>query len=139
MIDCPAIALSQAYLDRKIVPWDTGREWFPKAINQVIEADFWPSDFVININAPARQPGEVQGIRATYQALSRGLDFVVEERTDRRQNNYYWLGLKHRGADRTEGSDVSALREGYVSVTPVGLSLTDMAGLETLKTVFSSE
>jgi 5'-nucleotidase len=57
----------------------------------------------------------------------------VVERRDPRGRRYFWIGGGPPAWEASEDTDYSAVHAGYVSVTPLGLDLTDYAGLRALK------
>ncbi len=80
-----------------------------------------PEGVTLNVNIP---PPPVRGLRVTKVGIKR-YDPEVIEKKDPRENSYYWIG---RGNPRTLGgpdSDVGAAHDGYISVTPLRLDLTD--------------
>ena len=80
-------------------------------------------------NFPALHGDAVKGIRAVRQGFhdySRGT--VVEGR-DPRGFQYYWFGLQAIEHSLDHGTDLEAIDEGYVSVTPLQLDLTHHASL----------
>ena len=86
-----------------------------------------PRDTVINVNFPACLPNEVKGIVVTRQG-KRNLGFLrVDERRDGRGNPYYWIGFEKLAMIDTpgEGTDLEALANDFVSVTPLRLDRTD--------------
>lgn len=130
LLGVPAIALSQAYRSRKDVPWDTARKWLPQAVEKIISSDLWPTPYVMNVNAPAVGPDEVIGIEATRQGSAAGLTVEVEERTDRRERDYYWYSFNRKPEDISGNSDKAALKRGAVSVAPIGFDQTEHSALE---------
>lgn len=75
---------------------------------------------LLNVNFPEQKP---VGIRATY--LGRRLyGEEVTERQDPRGRSYYWIGGRSAFHDNLEGSDTEAIEQGYVSVTPLSLGMT---------------
>ena len=117
-----AIALSQVCQDRTPVKWQTAERWAPEVIRRCLEIG-WPEDTLINVNFPDREPDEVRGLRATRQGR-RDIGEDLIERIDPRGEPYIWVGAL-RGADRhCEGSDLAAVNDGFVSVTPIHLDMT---------------
>ena len=57
----------------------------------------------------------------------------IEERHDARQRPYYWIGLRRRGAAPAQDTDVAAVYDNHISVTPLHLNLTDVPVLESLR------
>jgi 5'-nucleotidase len=87
-----------------------------------------PSRTFININVP---PGRPKGFRLTVQSRRNHVT-VVDERVDPRGRAYYWIeeGQNDWGPDAR--SDYHAVKDGYVSVTPLQPDLTDHAAFDAL-------
>jgi len=79
-----------------------------------------PDASLLSVNVP---PGPVEGYRVTFLGRRVYRD-QVEVRQDLRGRSYYWIGGPEENATDLPGSDCSAVREGLVSVTPLGLDLT---------------
>jgi len=92
----------------------------------VLGAETLPKDLLLNFNFPT---GEPLGVRFTRLGKRVYRQSVVEK-TDPRGQKYYWIaGTPEWQDDR--GTDHEAVHQGYVSVTPLHLDLTDYRGLET--------
>jgi 5'-nucleotidase len=57
----------------------------------------------------------------------------VEKRTDLRGRDYYWMGFRQERSKPDEGTDLRALYDGKISVTPLHIDLTHMASVHSLK------
>ena len=129
-----SIALSQVYAREGMgddVPFAAARTWGAKALAALIDAPL-PSRTLININFPALPGDLVKGIRVVRQGFhdySRGS--VVEGR-DPRGYSYFWFGLDNIEHTLDHGTDLEAIEEGYVSVTPLQLDLTHYTSLGAL-------
>jgi len=88
-------------------------------------------DTLLNVNIPYRPSGELE-VRVTRQGLRVYRD-KLDERLDPRGRPYYWIGGDWPTGVPDEGTDIGALQEGFVSVTPLQLDLTDRPVLERLK------
>ncbi len=91
-----------------------------------------PPGTLLNINVPDLPFARLRGIRITRQG-KRTYSDEVRENIDPRGRRYYWIGGEVLPDEAAEGSDAAAVREGYVSLTPVHLDLTHyrvMAELE---------
>ena len=84
---------------------------------------------MLNINIPLLTPDEIKGVRITKLGL-RNYDNLFEERRDPRGNTYYWLGGGVLKEEQHEDSDVYAVEQGYISITPIHLDLTDYKLME---------
>lgn len=87
-----------------------------------------PADTFLNVNVPA---GPIRGLRLTRQGRRRYGDMVVEK-IDPRGRKYYWLGGAACEFESADGTDCHALREGFISVTPLHLDLTNFQSFESL-------
>ncbi|MBW8301670.1 MAG: 5'/3'-nucleotidase SurE [Hydrogenophaga sp.] len=121
-----SISLSQLYEysnGGRVIPWEVAEALAPKLLAQLIEIDLPPGTF-LNINFPRCAPAEVKGVEVTSQGkLDFGLE--VEERADGRGFPYYWLRFGDRGSKFRDGTDLQALKEDKISVTPLKLDMTD--------------
>jgi 5'-nucleotidase len=59
-------------------------------------------------------------------------DMIVEKR-DPRGKKYYWIGGDHLHSEDVPGSDLEAIEDGFISVTPIHLDLTNYAALRALR------
>ena len=103
-------------------------EWAPKVIEPLIDAPFGNRTF-LNVNFP---PRGAQGIRVTRQGFhdySRG---SVVEGTDPRGLRYFWFGLHPIEHTLDHGTDLEAIDDRYVTVTPLQLDLTHYPTIDTL-------
>ena len=89
------------------------------------------------INFPDCQPEEVAGTRIVRQGKRNQDALKIHERIDGRGNPYYWLGFGKRAFEEGSDTDLWALQNNYVSVTPLSLDLTNEAARESLMTHFS--
>ena len=78
----------------------------------------------------------VKGVRVSKQD-NQHTGGRFDQRIDPRGNRYYWIGLdKTKKRKLVKGTDVWALTNGFVSVTPLHLNLTHKPSLKTLSKVF---
>lgn len=99
-----------------------------------------PSDNVLNINFPPVDPQQaagwlgLHGIRGT-KVTRIGRRFYqsdLVERLDPRNKPYFWIGGGWPTIEKTEGTDVEMLRQGWISITPIKLDVTDNNQLDQL-------
>lgn len=125
-----AVALSQAIRDGDH-GFAAAEAWAERALAPLLDAPM-ARRTLINVNFPALAGGEVRGIRLTRQGFhdySRG---SLVEGTDPRGRSYYWFGLEDVEHTLDHGTDLEAIDDGYVSVTPLQLDLTHHPSLATL-------
>ena len=87
---------------------------------------------LLNVNVPALPVSQISGIEVTRQGKRRYAG-QIEKRSDPMGRDYYWLGGDLPVDQLDEGTDVKAIAEGRISITPVHLDLTDFPALENMK------
>ncbi|MGD9802417.1 MAG: 5'/3'-nucleotidase SurE [Hyphomicrobiaceae bacterium] len=124
----PSIALSMAYsyTAGDHPHWQTPLSRAPALIRQLI-SEPWPPLVLMSINFPDRLPDEIEGVMVTTQGRRDQQNLGVEERSDTWGNPYYWLGYQIRRSNPPRGTDLWAVYNGWISVTPLSLNLTDRA------------
>jgi 5'-nucleotidase len=133
-----SIALSQAYgfEGNRKVRWDTAIDKAPGVIEKLLAED-WPPGVLMNVNFPDRASAEVSGMRITRQG-KRDQDLLrIDERHDTWGTPYYWLGFSRKLSNPPEDTDLWAVYNGYISVTPLSLNLTATAMHKRLSAKFS--
>jgi 5'-nucleotidase len=120
-----SLALSQAYNfheGARVVPWEVAEAHAPALLEKLIGTDL-PPGVLLNVNFPNCAPDEVGDVAVTSQGkLVHGL--WIDERADGRNFPYYWLRFGREPAEMKPGTDMSALRDKQISVTPLKLDLT---------------
>jgi 5'-nucleotidase len=127
VLGVPSFALSQAYnfASRRNPVWETGIQHAPGLIKRVLEAGV-PRDVLVNINFPDCAPGDVAGVAVAVQGKRDQELLRLDARHDGRGNPYYWIAFGRGGiAGAKPGSDLAALNDNKISVTPLRLDLTD--------------
>ncbi|MGN6534904.1 MAG: 5'/3'-nucleotidase SurE, partial [Mesorhizobium sp.] len=120
-----SIAVSQAYTyvgEDRHVPYDTAEALAPALLDRRVSTPL-PDGVLLNVNFPNVAPEKVAGTVVTSQGrLVHSL--WLDERRDGRGIPYYWMRFGREPAESKAGSDLEALRNGFVSVTPLHLDLT---------------
>jgi 5'-nucleotidase len=88
-----------------------------------------PPDTLFNVNVPRRQP---RGVRVTHQGR-RIYPGGVIERIDPKGRTYYWIGSQSADWEDDPKSDFAALGDGFISVTPLHLDLTNYKVMDQLR------
>jgi 5'-nucleotidase len=133
----PSIALSLARFQREKARWATPEQHAPGIIRRLI-ATGWPSDVVINVNFPDRDPGDIAGVEVTRQGHRDDFKLFIEERKDLRGFSYYWYGYEGSLSNPPEGVDLRAIYDGRISITPLHLALTHEDSRQRLEAAFKS-
>lgn len=129
-----SIALSQVYSKEGLgdaVNFSAAEEWGAKVLRPLLDQPFAPRTLV-NVNFPPVAADAVKGIRVVRQGFHDYARGSVVEGMDPRGFPYFWFGL--HGIEHTAGhaTDLEAIAEGYVSVTPLQLDLTHEASLRAM-------
>ncbi|HHY92301.1 MAG TPA: 5'/3'-nucleotidase SurE [Firmicutes bacterium] len=91
------------------------------------------AQILLNINIPALPITKIKGVSITRLGIRRYRE-TFETRQDPRGQTYYWLvGEPMADADLSRDTDIAAVAEGRISITPLRLDLTDYQHLATLK------
>jgi 5'-nucleotidase len=105
---------------------------FAATLAAEVIAQGMPPDTLLNINVPDLPRQEIKGYLLTRQG-KRHYAEQIEARIDPRGRKYYWIGGDDLGFDPTEGTDCVAVHEGYISVTPLHVDLTNYRALQELR------
>lgn len=129
-----AIALSQVRAGDGEIHWATAERFAPEIIRKLASLP-WPADLLVNVNFPPRTPDRVNGIRICRQGRRDTAIQVIEGR-DPAGRDYLWLGdfLSDSGSD--PDTDLAAIMDGAIAVTPLHLDLTHGATLERFGRLF---
>ena len=132
IIGKPALAVSVASWEKDMHFEPVAR--FAAQMAQWLVAHPLPPYTILNINAPNLPQSELQGVAVTTQGRRQYVD-RIEKRSDPTGRPYYWLGgsLAEEEAGAEAGSDVRAIADGKISITPVHLDLTAYALMPSLK------
>jgi len=130
----PGIAVSLETVEEHIgnIDYDPAARIAGKIVQQVIENGL-SHETLLNVNVPLLPEEKIRGIKITRQGL-RVYHSRLDERTDPRGRPYYWIGGDAPTGVPERGTDVGALAEGFVSVTPLQLDLTAYRTLTDLNT-----
>lgn len=121
-----SIALSQVYSRERAgddVSFAPAEQWGAKVIAPLLDAPF-SERTVLNVNFPPVAPDVVKGIRVVRQGFHDYARVSVVEGTDPRGFPYFWFGLHGIEHTPAHNTDLEAIADGYISVTPLNLDLT---------------
>ncbi|MDP6952682.1 MAG: 5'/3'-nucleotidase SurE [Alphaproteobacteria bacterium] len=122
LLGIPSIGLSQHRDDAKVTPWETAESHAPGLLRSLIEKG-WPANVFLNVNFPNVPADKVKGVSVTRQGR-RKPGSKLDRREDPRGRAYYWIDSARIEEPTLEGSDLSAIYDGRISVTPLHLDLT---------------
>ena len=121
-----SIALSQGYAPggKNAIDWSASLAYGPKVIRDILAAGA-PRDVLVNVNFPARPADEIAGVSVTVQGRRDANLAGLEERFDGRGNPYYWIRYARTKSTPPHGTDLEAIANGRISITPLRIDLTD--------------
>lgn len=135
MLGIPSIAFSLMRHGDHEFRWDSVEHHAPALIRRLAEAGF-AADMLVNVNFPDLPAEAVRGTRVCRQGR-RGMEADVVEGRDPGGRPYLWIGDLFTKQPIDPESDLAAVADGYVAVTPLHLDLTYDSQLAALEEVFS--
>ena len=96
-----------------------------KVIERIIKHKL-PKGSLLNVNIPSRPADQIKGIKVTRQ-FAHDFKETFDKRVDPSGRAYYWLIGTNKSIHCEEGTDISAVNEGYISITPLRYDLTDQS------------
>lgn len=129
LLGIPSVAFSLATF--KDFLWESAAKWAVRITKKVYERGI-PKGCCLNVNIPNLPYGEVKGVKVTRQG-KKAYTEKVEERRDPWGRVYYWIGGEEPNWKAEPGTDYWAVKNGFVSITPIHLDLTDYRALKELK------
>ncbi len=138
ILGIPSMALSQGYAPgmREGVQWDCAETLAPAIIKKLLSHGV-PRDRLFNLNFPGCAPAEAKGVAVTGQGRRDMSVVSLEERQDGRMKPYFWIRYGRTRAIPPGGTDLDAIYNGKISITPLQLDLTDTALQKSLTGLFS--
>ncbi len=121
ILGIPSIAVSLASFADK--HYDTAAKFILKFIEN-FDKNSLPLKTLFNVNVPAVPYEELLGVKITRLGIHRYID-VIEKRADLRGKVYYWLGGEPSEKDDEEGTDSDAIKNKFISITPIHYDLTN--------------
>ena len=135
-----SIALSQSYPREGMadtVRFATAEAWAARVLAPLVDVAMAPGS-LININFPALRPEDVKGVRVCRQGIRDYGRLQITKRIDPRGYDYYWFGLGPMVETPGHSTDLEAVADGFVAVTPLHLDLTHEDSLEPLAERFAA-
>ncbi|MBI2228548.1 MAG: 5'/3'-nucleotidase SurE [Deltaproteobacteria bacterium] len=126
LLGLPAIAVSLVTF--KDFDFRAAADFIMHLLGQIQQREI-PPKTLLNVNVPPIPKGEIKGWRLTRMGKRHYSENIVE-RVDPRGGKYYWIGGDDLGFAQDDGTDGVAVQEGYVSVTPLQVDLTNFELLQ---------
>jgi len=129
ILNIPAMAISLDSFTQK--DFSAAAQIASILVSHVLEAGL-PSGTLLNVNVPEGDFADFKGFKITSQGNGT-YEETLERREDPRNRVYYWLSGKRLYQDKDPDLDENAVKNGYVSVTPLHYELTNTTFLDPLK------
>jgi 5'-nucleotidase len=126
-----SVAVSLEYSKPKPLDFPRAADLARRVIEQIL-AHRPPTGALFNVNIPSFEKGPIRGIRTVPQNVAPYLE-TFDRRTDPRGRVYFWSNPEFTCPEPHPDTDVHAMGEGYVTVTPLQFNLTHAALLEQMK------
>lgn len=127
-----SIALSQTSASESqgdSVPFEAASAWGERVLRPLLDAP-WEPRTLVNVNFPPLTADQVRGIRVVEQGLRDYGRLRLVKGTDPRGFDYYWFGLGPTVSTPGHRTDLEAIQDGFISITPLHLDLTHRPSLE---------
>jgi 5'-nucleotidase len=133
-----SIALSQVMADYTagMEDFTTATTHAPDIIRRVQQIE-WPEGVLININFPPVAADAISGVRVTEQGFRDYGNIHLVERIDPRGFPYYWHGFGKEKLVPGHDTDLKAMHEAAISVTPLHLDMTHYQTMAALRGVLA--
>ena len=130
----PSIALSLArgFQGAQSLPWETALAHGPAVIRDLLDRG-WGEKVVPNVNFPDTAPDAVKGTQFTRQGHRDFQMSGVDRRSHPRGGEYFWLTYGAQKSNPPAGTDLRAIYDGYISVTPLHTDLTHGDSLDVFR------
>jgi len=125
----PAVAVSLA--SKSATDFSVAAAFARRLIGAVIQRKM-PPGVVLNVNVPPIPTEQIKGVRITRQGES-FYEEALEKRDDGDGMKYHWTRWGKQMSGDGEGSDVKAIRDGYISVTPIHARFTEHSLIQVLE------
>lgn len=125
----PSIAISYDKFNVSKNTYKEATKYVVDIVNKLKENMDIFNDCILNINIPST---DIKGIRITTLG-ERKYENTLEERTSPHGNKYFWIGGKVKDLEQDESSDIISVEEGYISITPINIDMTNLNKVKILK------
>ena len=129
-VGIPGVAMSFAGVKLELI--ETQFDWIAKLTSDICRVDDFPRETLLNVNFPPVPGSEIKGIRVTKLGRRVYSDSLTRM-NDPWGRDMFWIGAGKSSWSGDEDSDFRAVEEGYISVTPLHLDLTQYDQLDTVR------
>jgi 5'-nucleotidase len=134
LLQIPSIALSLDVTDGQPLRWEMVEKLAPDIIRRLLRIH-WPDDTLLNLNFPDLPADKIKGVKVAPLGR-RQINEKLVKRLDPKGRAYYWVGAPIKDDFDRPGVDIVWLNEGYATVTPLSIDLTNFKMMEEIRTHF---
>lgn len=127
----PSIAFSLDYPGKGDAFYESASDYAKRIAEYALENSL-PYDTLLNVNVPNLPLSDVKGMKITRQG-KRVYEGAVHDIRSPFGAMHYWIGGGKAFYEHGEDTDMNALLEGYVSITPVHMDLTNYDAIKFLR------
>jgi 5'-nucleotidase len=129
VLGIPAVALSYTGRYEELEGWSP---LIAALLSSILAKGPFPEDTLLSVNLPAVPPMEVQGVGVTSLGRRRFTESLTRAK-DPSGKEYFWIGGGVTNWQGPADSDFRAVQEGFISVTPLHLDLTNYRLMEEIR------
>jgi len=134
VLECPSVAVSLCGVESDLAAFSYAADFMVKFVSRIASINF-PKKTILNINIPAVDPEEIVGIKITSLGTRMYTD-QYEKRKDPRGKTYYWLAGELIDTCEEENSDITAIKDNKISITPITFEMTHKSIMPELEKAF---
>lgn len=124
----PSIAVSYDALQVEREAYEKSAKYITKIINNIKDKLDLLDDCILNVNIP---DCEIKGAKVTKLG-ERKYDNVMEERVSPFGKTYFWIGGTIKDLKQDDNSDIHCINDGYISITPINIDMTNLEKIKIL-------
>jgi len=133
-----AMSLTTGFDPDGRIHWTSPLEHGPGLVTKLLETK-WQPGVLMNVNYPPVAPERVAGTAITTQGRRDQGGLLIDERADTWGDPYFWIGFERRRSDPPKGTDLWAIANGMISITPLSMNMTHGETREALAKMFDRQ
>lgn len=131
ILNKPSIAISYDEVNVKREIYKDASKYVVNLIENIKDKLDLLNDCILNVNIPNTK---IKGSKITKLG-QRNYDNAMVEKINPFGQKYYWIGGKLMELDQDEDSDIACVKDGYISITPINIEMTNLRKFELLKDI----
>ncbi|QCR38119.1 5'/3'-nucleotidase SurE [Nissabacter sp. SGAir0207] len=136
LLGIPSVALSQDKPQDAAPEWQVAEQFCLPVLARLLE-DGLPEGCCLNVNFPHLPVEAIKGVKVSRQGIGKVKGLFVTPTTDPHGEEYFWIRVEHGVTALPAHSEVAAVADGYISVTPLTFERTDRDAWDKLASRFN--